>query len=247
MHPRFELSVQSVEPALEIPATWSGQDCAALLLHLEFEDIGSIPAGELRDFAVMALQELEPAEAARALLDTVFGSELSDGKKQNLAEEMTVDRCWEEYPDLECHERIFNAQVLLHRAHSETPEPGIVRVGAVLSALDAEAAQVLAAGSGSAMVPEPLLVRCIAAALPERAILNRLFEDPIAGGPFAEAEHLVWHVESTELPPEGPRLRRVDLSLYSPVRWLGDLEPDLVVECEPHVDDGPRAGGARRD
>ena len=53
-----------------------------LLDQLEFADTADIPREQLRDYAVMALQDLEDDEAAGKLLNHVFGKKLSAGKIQ---------------------------------------------------------------------------------------------------------------------------------------------------------------------
>lgn len=77
---------------------------------------------------MMALQDLEDDDAAEILLDHIFGEKLPPGGKQNLANEMTEERPWEEYPDLSFHECIFNAQFLLNQAYPETQQPKINKV-----------------------------------------------------------------------------------------------------------------------
>lgn len=241
MKPKFELSINSVSVVHELPGTWSEKDYGSLLRQLEFDDAASIPADQLRDYAIMALQDLEDDQAARALVDFIFGDRLSEGKKQNLAEEMTTDRLWEEYPDLGCHERIFNAQILLNQAYPETPQPEINRVEVVLSSLnqagDAYLQKHHSQASGKS-IPEALIVRCLASALPDNSILNRLFDEQIGGKVrFTEAEHILWHVYPEKVPAEGGRRERYRLTLYCPIRWTGELSDATIIECEPFVRD----------
>lgn len=235
MKPKFELKVNKVETVNELPESWPESKCLELLKQLEFDGADEIPADQLREYAAMALQDLEPAESAAALIEFTLGDRLSAGKKQNVATEMLTDRCWEEYPDLSCHEAIFNAQVLLHQAYPETPLPEIYKVDATLSSLNQAAEQFFIDHPEGA--PESLIVRCFAAASAEDSILNRLFEDSIAGGPFPEAEHIAWQIVREALPPEGNKRQRRALSLYSPIRWTSELEDDLAIECEPFIEE----------
>ena len=154
---------------------------------------------------------------------------------------MTDERPWEEYPDLSFHERIFNAQFLLNQAYPETQQADVHKIEATLCSLNQPAETYLqqcnqeAAGHG---IPEALIVRCLANALPDTAILIRLFEAQINGEvPFTEAENILWHVYAEQLPAEGDRRQRFQLTLYCPTRWTGPLEADAVVECEPFVRD----------
>jgi len=235
MKPKFELKINTVETVNELPESWSTAAYRELLTQLEFDGLEDVPEDQLRDYAVMALQDLEPADAAAALVELTIGDRLSDGRKQNLATDMPTDRCWEEYPDLSCHEAIFNAQILLNQAFPETPIPEINKVGAALSSLNQPAEQFLV--DHATAIPEAVLVRCLASAAAEDSILNRLFEDPIAGADFPEAENIAWQVITESLPPEGSKRQRRSLSLYSPIRWTSDLEDDLAVECEPFIEE----------
>ncbi len=235
MKPKFELKINTVEKVHELPESWPEASYLDLLKQLEFDGADDVPADQLRDYAIMALQDLEPAEAAAALVELTIGDRLSDGRKQNLATEMPTDRCWEEYPDLSCHEAIFNAQILLNQAFSETPVPEINKVGATLSSLNQAAEQFLI--DHPTMIPETVIVRCLAAAAADDSILNRLFEDQIAGGNFPEAENIVWQVITDTLPPEANKRQRRSISLFSPIRWTSDLEDDYEIECEPFIDE----------
>ena len=240
MRQSFELAITNLSPASSLPNAWSDEQCRALLTQLEFEDAVSTPAADLRSYVVMTLQDKKPAEAARALLDFAFGDEMTAGKKHNLAEEMLFERCWEEYADIECHERLFNAQVMLNEAHPDTPQPEINQIEAVFSSLNEAAVSWLRDHVGANAQPslsERLLVRSMAAALPAKAILNRLFEDQIRGADFAGAEHILWQIQSVAQPAAEDRELRYQLSLYSPLRWTGELQEGMAVTCEPFLGD----------
>lgn len=240
MKPSFELRITSVTTVTDIPNTWSDDRYRELLTHLECEDIGEIPPADLRSYVVMTLQDLEPQEAALKLLMFCFGNELTLGKQQHLSEEMCVERCWEEYADIEHHERLFVVQVLFHEAHEDTPLPEINQIEAVLRAANEDAQEWLTEHCSTApapFLPERLLVRCLADALPDRAILNRLFEDQIKGAEFSEAVHILWKIQAEAVPAEDEGFAGYKLSLYSPIRWTGDLEGGRVVICEPAMGD----------
>ena len=85
------------------------------------------------------------------------------------------------------------------------------------------------------VIPETVIVRCLAAASADDSILNRLFEDQIAGGAFPEAENIAWQVITDTLPPEANKRQRRSISLFSPIRWTSDLEDDFEIECEPFI------------
>ncbi|MDQ8197844.1 hypothetical protein QEH56_06785 [Pelagicoccus enzymogenes] len=237
---KFLLKVVSFETVDEIPSTWPETECRALLQHLEFSDAESVDSEQLRDYAVMALQDLEIDEAAQALLEFVFADKLAKGKKQNIAEDIQKEPLWEEYPDLALHEPIFNIQRLFNLAFDSAPKPQVNRIQISLHPTDAPSQAYLSQILASAK-PEAFLVRCMAAALPDDAILNRLFEDPIAKAAFPEAEHIVWHVQSEPSPQQvGGRPGHL-LTLYSPQRWSNELEDADETLCQPYLDEPSNA------
>lgn len=232
MTPTFSFAIDSIKTVSELPGTWTPQDCLKLLAELEYEGASDLPEAELRDYATMSLQDRDCAEAALALLNVVIGDRLSAGKKQNVSEEMQSERLWEEYPDLSCHEPIFNAQVLLNQAFDSIPKPEARLIQATLRPVD-QASEAHLRELAKPNPPEAFIARCIAAASSETSILNRLFEDQIAGQPFPEAEYLVWQVQSKQLPAEGSLRPGLALTLFSPVRWTESLKQGTVIECSP--------------
>ena len=237
MKPKFEITINSVSLVNQVPGTWSEDDCLRFLQHLEFDGADAIAPAERREYAVMALQDKSEVEAATVLIEFLIGKKLNDGRTQNLAEEMTTDRMWEQYADLALHEPIFNAQVLLHQAFPATPQPEINQIGITLRAIDAAATDYLndlAAASPPKLIPEAVVLRCIAAAMPPDAILNRLFDDQLAGAAFPEAETILWQTRGEALTDGGKPARKI--SLYSPIRWTSPLEEDRTAECTPFIE-----------
>jgi len=237
MNPKFEIKINTVSIINQLPGTWSEEECLRLLQHLEFDGADALAPAERREYAAMALQDKTEAEAATALIDFVIGKKLNAGRTQNLAEEMTSDRAWEEFADLSMHEAIFNAQVILHQAFPVAVQPEINQIGVTLTALDQPAAdylESLAATTPFASIPEAVVLRCIAATMPPDAILHRLFEDQINGAPFTEAESILWQTRGEVLPGGAKPSRKI--SLYSPIRWTTPLEEEWTAECTPFIE-----------
>lgn len=235
MTPKYQLTITSFETVDELPSTWPNEACLALLKQLEFADSESVEPNQLRDYAVMALQDLEIAEAAHALLDQAFGDKLPKGKKQNIAEDMQREPLWEEYPDLAYHEPIFNIQRLFNLAFEETPKPEVNRLQITL-APENPASEAYLSDILKSPKPEAFIVRCLTAALPDDSIVNRLFEDQIKGAEFPEAEHIVWHIQSDQTEKDSKGRQGYSLTLYSPQRWSNELEDAPQVICEPYLD-----------
>jgi hypothetical protein len=205
-----------------LPDTWSDDECLRLLQHLEFDGADALAPAERREYAAMSLQDKSEIEAATALIEFVIGDKLNPGRIQNLAEEMTSDNMWEQYADLTLHEPIFNAQVLLNQAFSVTPQPEINKIEFTLRAIDAAATDYLNNAGTSQLIPEAVVLRCIAAVMPPDAILHRLFEDQLAGAAFPEAENILWQPRGEALTDGDKPARKI--SLFSPIRWTTSLE-----------------------
>ena len=228
----YKVTINSVKSVSELPNYWTTEKLKQLLENLEFDGITGISDDQLRDYATMVLQDLDCADAARVLIDLTLGNQLSNGKKQNISEEMESDRLWEEYPDLSCHEPIFNAQVLLSQAFPSTQQPEVNLIEATLQPIDTNSASHLKSLS-QPNPPEAFIVRCLAAASAVNAILIRLFEDQINGDQFPEAEHIVWQVQSEFIQIDNEKFPALKLTLYSPIRWTETLEEDSTATyCE---------------
>lgn len=212
--PRVQVRVAGFTTLRELPGARTTADHLALLDAVDFGDPGTTDAAELADLCRMALQDLEPHEAAVHVLTRDLGDRLRRGQIENMSHEMQDEKLWEEHPDLSLHERLFTTAALLYQVHPGAfPQPDAVRVRLELRA-ENEAARSLLAGSP----PESWLVRVLADGMDDRSVLRRLFEDQLAGRSFPEADKIVWIVEQTRA--EGDV---VELALTSSAYWLGPL------------------------
>lgn len=235
----FEINILSVSKVPQLPGTWSEADYLALLNHLEFDGASDLDPAERGEYAVMALQDMEDTEAAAQLVALLIGKKLSEGQQRELAEEMVSDRMWEQHADLSLHELIFNAQVVLNQAFPSAPEPEINHLEITLEARNADAGEYLSLLNDDPkiqVVPEPTIIRCLAALIPPDAILNRLFDDQIAGAVFPEAQHLLWQATGELLPAEGTPFPVGRISLYCPLRWSDHLDDGQSSECVVQID-----------
>jgi hypothetical protein len=220
MKAHFQVTIERFKELSVLPEGWTPEGYRTLLTRLEFDGVDSLADDELAAYAGMALQDLEPEEAAQALLAQLLDGRLTAGQRRNLSEEMKNQRQWEEYADMSCHEAIFNAQVLLHEAFPRTyPAPDIEKLTLRITALSP---------TGESLLRKPLsdllLVRILADGMPETAVLKRLFGAAIVKGAFPEAAQIVWQ-HSVETPPgngSSTEVRR--LTIYSPRCWVGPLE-----------------------
>ena len=234
--PLFKVSVVGVWEIHDMPGTWSDDDYRKLLAQLEVEDIDGISGADLLDITFMALQDLEPDDAADAVLAYKLQQRITAGSRQNIVQDLLEgQRPWEEAADISLHARIFAAAVLLHKAFPASfSEPDMMRVVLEIHALKPEAAEVLSKPPQAAFV-----ARMLADAMDTHSILERLFEDQLVSHSFPEAESIIWMAEFCE--PASAAKPSVELTLYSSVHWLKAMETISSFESSAYDDRDPRA------
>lgn len=196
----------------ELPDGWPAPRLLSLLARLEVEGVSEADAP---DMSLMALQDLEPDDAAEVVLEEVFGESMRAGVRQNLAHDLREERPWEEFADVAHQAGIFNAVVLLQRAFPrDHDKPDAVSI-TVRVTTDSEKGR----GWLQAPVPDPaLLMRILAGGMDDRAVLRRLFGDSLGGSSFAEARGIAWKV----LPREGAP-PAFEFTLISSHQWFDPL------------------------
>ncbi|MGI4759131.1 MAG: hypothetical protein ACRYF0_00390 [Janthinobacterium lividum] len=212
--PTFTVERLSFQHLSELPNAWQSTDYLALLNQIDYENPEAIAPAELADMTKMALTDLEPAEAAEAVLTYTAAEELTKGQIDQLAHQMQTEKLWEENPNFALHQKFFNATQLLYDAYNgKFPHPQAVefkvKITAAgpddLAALDHETAATL--------------LRLLAPGLSDRALLHRLFSDQVAGGEFPEAASILWQFTPSEKTADS-----VVYDIISSDYWLEDFK-----------------------
>jgi hypothetical protein len=203
----------------ELPGDWAPEMLRSLLADLETET-DDVPESDLLDLAMMAVGDLEPHEAGVAVLRTVFGDRMTAGVRSNLASDLQEDRPWEDFADLSFQAGIFSATVLLQKSLPKMfgiPDATLAEV-ALRTATAKDMKHVL-------KLPDDQLLRALAPGLGARSIVARLYEEGIRGGPFPEAEHILWRREMIE-DTEDPQLVVLKIiGAHSFLSGLKDADP----------------------
>ena len=197
-----------------LPNAWQPADYLALLTKLDYENPEAIAPAELREMTQLALTDLEPAAAAEVVLGHLVGDELTPGQLDQLAHQLPEEKLWEENPRLDLHPHFFSATQLLYDAfNGKFPHPQAVEFQVKITATDPADLAVFE--------PEPAvpLVRVLAAGLPERALLHRLFSEQLAGGEFAEAASILWQAKQVEKTDNS-----LTFDIVSSSYWLEDIK-----------------------
>lgn len=219
MAKRFDISVTGLDKVFEMPGIWTDKDYRQLASQLEVEDIDDISGADLLEMLLMALQDLEPREAADAVLAYKLQSSVKPGARQNIVQDLVEgQRPWEESADIKLHAPVFAAAVLLQKAFPKRfSKPDILRLTLLMNGLTPEASSILSTQPEAAFV-----TRVLADAMDDNSILERLFDEQLASSSFPAAESIIWKADFSEQ-SRGERSSAV-LTVYSSKHWLGAME-----------------------
>ena len=212
--PIYRVEIDGIEELKELEGSWQPTDYIAILQKMDVSGAAEIPAADLREMCVFALQDIDPPEAAALLLNYKLGAALSSGQIRNYSVESQHERLWEQSADLKIHQPMFGVASLLNAASPMVfPTPDALRVSLNISSDDATALTMFQDSMDRA-----LLVRLLSSGMESSSILNRLFGDQIAQGKVADADSIVWavHVDSSN-----PASIRVTVT--SSAYWLNAL------------------------
>jgi len=226
----FTVERLSFDNLTELPDSWQASDYKALLTKTGYDNPEELAPDELKAMCLMALADLEPAEAAQTVLEHLFEDQLTAGQIENLAHQMLTEKLWEENPELDQHQGFFKATQLLYTAYNgKFPRTEAVQFQVQLTA---QAPADLAIFEDQ---PEAPLLRLLAQGMPDNALLKRLFHEQLDGTSFPEAAAIVW-----QLRPVSKTEQSVTFDVVSSAYWLEDFkyadsyqattQPDTVAE-----------------
>ncbi|MDO7884210.1 hypothetical protein [Hymenobacter cheonanensis] len=212
--PAFTVERLSFQHLSELPNAWQSADYLALLNQIDYENPEAIAPAELADMTKMALTDLEPAEAAEAVLTYTAAEELTKGQIDQLAHQMQTEKLWEENPNFALHQKFFNATQLLYDAYNgKFPHPQAVEFKVKITASSPDDLAALDHATAAT------LLRLLAPGLSDRALLHRLFSDQVAGGEFPEAASILWQFTPSEKTADS-----VVYDIISSDYWLEDFK-----------------------
>jgi hypothetical protein len=211
---RFDVSVTALKKIDDMPGAWTESDYRALLRELEIDGVDDLGGSDLFDVLVMALQDLGTEQAGERVLAYQLQQRISRGVRENIVQDLLEgQRAWEENSNIFLHADIFAACVLLYAAFPrEYPKPDMMRLDLHLWAAGPAGKKLLAEPPEAAFV-----TRLLADGMSEKSILERLFDEQLAGRDFPEAEGIVWRAEFGEHSADGSE---AILSVYSSRHWL---------------------------
>ena len=230
--PTFTVERLSFATLTELPHSWQAADYRALLTQLNFDNPNALPEAELKEMCQMALTDLDPREAAVAVLTYLFPEELTAGQVENLAHQMLTECLWEENPDLPLHRGFYQATQLLHEAFNGTfPSVKTVEFQVKCTAESAADLAVFGLDAGERATAAAPLLRLLAVGLPDNTLLNRLYSDHLADHKFAEAASILWELRAVEKTAES-----ITFDVVSSAYWLEDFKYADTYTAPTHAD-----------
>lgn len=223
MQPLFNVTVLGLKKLYNLPGSWNEQEYRELLQVLEVEDVDQLSGSDLLDFLFMALQDLEPEQAADTVLAHKLKKSITPGARQNIVQDfLEGQKPWEEVADITLHARIFCAAFLLHLAIPKLfPKPDLMQLRLQVQGLKPEAKPIFSAPPEAAFV-----TRVLADGMDENSILERLYDEQLVAKTFPEAEGIIWKSEFSDVTEAGQG--SAILTVYSSAHWL--VAMDTVTE-----------------
>lgn len=210
----FKVQVTRFDIIRALPDAWANEDYLQLLDVMEYGNVAEIDPAELKDMCMMAITDFEPDEAAKILLEYVLKDKLNKGQIENLSHEMIDEKMWEEYADLETHEKFFNVHQLLYDSFEGTfPRPEAVQINLAINAKKVDHLTLFSTDV------EVKLLQVLVQGMSENTLINRLFDDSLASGEFKEAEHIIWQINKKEITGT-----EITFEVISSPYWMHDLK-----------------------
>ena len=105
----FNVEVITFQKLSTIENAWNTADYKAILglVDIDEGELNGLTDAEIKEMAMMSLNELEPHESAKHLLDLVFQDQLTEGKRDQISHQMVEQSLWEEYSDPSYHFQFF--------------------------------------------------------------------------------------------------------------------------------------------
>lgn len=227
MNKSFTVTRVNFKTITEISNFWTEAKYLDLLELMDYDNARSLAPHEVKDMCLMSLTDNDPGDAAKIVLQYIFGSTFSKGQIDNLSHEILEEKLWEEYADLSKHEDFFVVHQLLYDAFEGTfPHPEAVSFQVRITAIDKNGLSIFDTR------PEAPLVRLLVGGLPKNNVVHRLFDDKIEGVSFPEAKDILWQLQMERNGPD-----EILATIISSHYWFKDLKYVDTFEAEAHPDE----------
>lgn len=184
---QFHVKIIEVTTTDELEGSWSLSDFKELLNRFDMPDAATIKDNELKEYLFMAINEFEPREAAREVLEYKLSDQLTEGQIDNLSHEMLEQKMAEKYTEIDLHKPLFEVNQLLYKAYNgKFPHIMVNVIDFDMKSKD----------NVTFDISKELVIRAFVHGLSDNNLLLRLFGDQLEGKvPFPEVEGIVWELK----------------------------------------------------
>lgn len=188
---KYKVEIKNIEIVDEIENYWTNEDYVNLLEKFEFPDAKSIKPENLGEYLQMAVSDFEPKDAALILLEYKLSDDLNEGQMHQISNDMLLDKVCEEYPEIRLHAKLFHINQLLFKAYNGTfPNAKASIIDCSFEAIDAKE---------ETKITKEMALVLLNEGLSGSNLIKRLFEAQLKQEvPFADAEGIVWYLESKD-------------------------------------------------
>jgi hypothetical protein len=181
---QFQVKINDVKNTDELEGAWSLSDFKKLLSRFEVPDADTLKDSEVKEFLFMAINEFEPREAAREVLEYKLSDHLTDGQIDNMSLEMLEQKLAEKYTEIDLHKSLFEVNQLLYKAYNgKFPHIQVNVIDFEMKSKD----------NADVEINKELVLKALVHGLSDNNLLLRLFGDQLDGKvPFPEADGIVW-------------------------------------------------------
>jgi hypothetical protein len=185
---QFQVKINDVKNTDELEGTWSLSDYKELLNRFEVPNADTLKDSEVKEFLFMAINEFEPREAAREVLEYKLSDHLTDGQIDNISLEILEQKLAEKYTEIDLHKSLFAVNQLLYKAYNgKFPHIQINVIDLEMKSMD----------NTDVEINKEIALKALVHGLSENNLLLRLFGDQLEGKvPFPEAESIVWDLNN---------------------------------------------------
>ncbi len=214
MKSHFEVNIKTFKNLKEIKGSWTNEHFLKIMEDLEYSDTDGMSESDLKETAIMLLQDLEPEDAALVLLKLKLGEKLKEGQLKNISNEMLDEKLWEEYAEPSLHEDFFVVASLLYQVAPKIfPKPDAVEMSFDITASNDKSAQDLLSHC-----QENFVLKILADGMDNGSIIHRLYGDQLATFSIEEASKILWTLEKTDQSE-----KTVSFKLISSGYWMDPL------------------------
>ena len=210
----FTLDPLTFRALNRLPGGWETKNYYELLALMDYGEPGDMAESELEELCFMALADLGEEKAALMVLTYLLGNRLSKGQIGNLAQEILVEKLWEDFADLSFHETLFNAHQILYDAFRGVfPRPEAFGFELRVAAANSRDLSYFAEET------EARLIRLIVQGMAPNTKIARLYEKELIKGPFEDAQHILWQLKKAD-----EQAMAVVFGGISSPYWFADLK-----------------------